>query len=79
MNKFFEKGYQMTIAELRKQYNDDLRAVKDRKEQLEAEIESVGINIERLTGAIFALNQVEQEQQKAAAATPAVPITESES
>ena len=77
MNKFFKKGYQMTIAELRKQYNDDLRAVKDRKEQLEAEIESVGVNIVGLTGAIFALNQVEQEQQKAAAATPAAPIAES--
>lgn len=54
----------MTIADLRKQYNDDLRAMKDRKEQLETELENVATNIERLTGAIIALNQVEQEQQK---------------
>lgn len=67
----------MTIADLRKQYNDDLRAMKDRKEQVEAELESIGTNIERLTGAIFALNQVEQEQQKATAATPAAPVAES--
>lgn len=57
----------MTIADLRKQYNDDLRAMKDRKEQLETELENVATNIERLTGAIIALNQVEQEQQKSQA------------
>lgn len=67
----------MTIAELRKQYVDNLRTVKDRKEQLETELENTKIDIERLNGAIFALNQAEQEQQKTTPATPAEPIKES--
>lgn len=67
----------MTIADLRKQYIDNLRTVKDRKEQLETELENTKIDIERLNGAIFALNQAEQEQQKTTPAAPAEPITES--
>lgn len=56
----------MTIADLRKQYSDDLRAAKDQLEQAEAQVENLRTSIERLTGAIIALNQVEQTQQPAA-------------
>lgn len=56
----------MTIADLRKQYSDDLRAAKDQLEQTEAQVENLRTSIERLTGAIIALNQVEQTQQPAA-------------
>lgn len=56
----------MTIADLRKQYSDDLRAAKDQLEQAEAQVKNLRTSIERLTGAIIALNQVEQTQQPAA-------------
>lgn len=56
----------MTIADLRKQYSDDLRAAKEQLEQAEAQVGNLRTSIERLTGAIIALNQVEQTQQPAA-------------
>lgn len=67
------------IENLQKHYTEERSKAKERKEQLEAELENVGAIIERLNGAILALNEAKQAhaQQQAAPATPAAPITES--
>ena len=67
------------IDNLQKHYTEERGKAKERKEQLEVEQENVGTIIERMNGAIAALNEAKQEhaQQQATAATPAAPITES--
>lgn len=65
------------IEILRKQYTEDLRTAKEQLAQAEKQVEDLATSIDRLTGALIALNQVEQGQQKATAATPTQPIAES--
>ena len=66
------------IENLQKHYTEERGKAKERKEQLEAELENVGAIIERLNGAILALNEAKQAHaQQATSATPAAPIAES--
>ena len=67
------------IDNLQKHYAEERSKAKERKEQLEAELENVGAIIDRLNGAIAALNEVKQAhaRQQAGPATPAEPIQES--
>lgn len=55
----------MTIAEHRQKLAEQFRAVKDRKEALEAELATIDINIEQIRGALYMLNELEKEQQQA--------------
>lgn len=52
----------MTIVERKQSLMDDLRNAKERKTQLQQELDNLNTSIERLTGAIIVLNQIEQEE-----------------
>ena len=56
------------IDNLQKRYADERAKAKDRKEQLEAELSNVEDVIERLNGAIAALNELKQAQAQQAPA-----------
>lgn len=53
----------MTITERKQTIIEDLRTAKERKLQLHQELENLNTSIERLTGAIIVLGQIEQEEQ----------------
>lgn len=54
------------IDNLQKRYADERIKAKERKEQLEAELSNVEDVIERLNGAIAALNELKQAQAQQA-------------
>lgn len=52
----------MTTTERKQSLTEDLRTARERKTQLLQELENMNTSIERLTGAIIVLGQIEQEE-----------------